>query len=318
MPNLTQSQINARMLHAAEIGDLASVLFLAPNSTNLANSRQNAVRTPLLVAAANGHLDIVTALLPWVLDGEGENFSVFEALDSAIFGGQVDCARSLAAALGPSCFSRSNGAQRAAKLLGHAIDAPKNETASLLIVFDLVGEDRRNALADNALRHAAKVQKPDFLRILLPFSEPNSQDADGCTALILSCSPLGNGAPPPDGRATEFLLPVSDPGIQNSFGNTAWDVAMWHDAWPCVDALAVDRLRRNPDDAKLRAFLGREKARLPKASAFLQAEELAAVVRAVSQNTGSQREQTAPNLSAAAVASLAPRTSTAGPTAKRL
>jgi len=272
-----QKNINLEMLRAAETGDLPSALRLLPHATNLVNPPGSTAVTPLYGAAKHGNAAIVRALLP--LSRKGNPRDVIDALNAALFAGQPDCARELATAIPLGHFSFPGRQFEALALFERAIESGKNDAACLQIVFGVVGKAQLARCAHQAFRKAARFQKTHLLRMLLPFTDPNDQDEAGETALVYSCRPFARNPSAVDGRATAFLLPISDSSIRNKNGGTAWDVAFAHNAWPSLDILTLDRLRRNSLEANLRELVQKEAIHLPASSAFLEAEELAATVR---------------------------------------
>ena len=280
-----QRRINATALRAAGEGDISELRRLAPLATNWTTppdgSPGERPTTPLRIAAANGQAYVIQMLLP--LSRERNPLDVIDALVSALQFGHADCARELALAIPADFFLLPAQDKTAAELLEQVIRADKNQSACLQIIVGLVGEPLMKSCANEAFRLAARFQKPELLRMLLPFADPNATDEQGNTALTLSCVSR-YGAPDIDGRATAFLLPLTDASLLNNDGQNAWTVAFRHHSWPSLDVLTLDRLQNEPQprDPKLLELLTREKDNLPISHACLEAEQLAAVMQQAS------------------------------------
>jgi len=273
-----QDKINEQLLEAAKNGDLPAAQRLIPLSSNLFNPPGAHFHTALEEAAKHGHTQIVRSILcvfKQTKPSEKGPSELLLPLYASLLNGHLACAEELATALPAHVFSQPEWIAAPDVLLRAAIVAHRDAMACLRLVFDLLGPDLVAQFANDALRFAAERQKPDLLRLLLPFADPNDQNKAGETALICSCAPpRGGGGELIDGQATELLLPVSDPTLLTRQGNTAWMLAAMHEAWPCLDALGADQLRREPHNDNLRVFLRERQDRLPKCAAYLEAESL--------------------------------------------
>jgi len=274
----SQFEINRQILVATEEGDISSIQRLMPQATNLFNAQDSIDQTPLRKAASAGQTQALLALLPAYR--ETGLHDIILAFEDALRQGHANCARELVAAIPPKTFAVEGGTHvGAGGFFVRAIEAPQSEEACLQTVFELVGNDLQQHFANGALGYAANRQKPKLVRMLLPFADANFQNSIGQTALMLSCVPsMRPGGAGPDGRVTALLLPLSNPGLLATSGDTALGLAIQHKAWPCMDVLGSDQLRREPQNAVLRDLLRENQARLPKCRAQLEAEELLAVV----------------------------------------
>jgi len=312
---LTQHSLHANadqdLLAAAGTNDLVAARKLIPLAANLVNPPGVLQETPLIVAAAHGYLEMVRLLLPisqWDDTASGDVAEMSQALirrrlidtelapgarahvrdpDAlawALFQGFPDIAHAIAEAVPPGFFSDPGRASHAAHLLWTAVAGRNSDLDCLRIAIDLLG-DAPDGCGSLALRIAAHMQKIDFLRLLLPISDPLEGGQYGFTALISSCTrPIAMGRRPINGQCAQALLGVSDTGARTRLGLTAWDMAISHEVWPCVDILATERLAREPDNARLRDFLRERKAQLPQSNARLDAEELLDAIGAEEQS----------------------------------
>ena len=304
-PPNPQEQINTMALMAVHFGRRDEFLRLMPQATNLVNPRDMRRKTPLIVAASAGFEDWLDFLLPlsrWD-DAAEDGDALLHAVRRAHFG----CAFKLIAMAPDGYFSRQENSEKTHALLSAAIHSSNLADGFFKRLFGLIDFEESSAAMfgfEDALRRAARLQKLDIVRLLLPVCDPDNQDAEGCTALIASCQAVDANDDDMDGRCTRALLSVCDPTLADKNGDTALAVAIKNQAWRCADILALDRLRREsqaPSGAG-RAFgfsrlLEVHRAELPMAHAWLEADGLA---RAVQESSRAQEKRNSAEQASAA------------------
>jgi len=298
---LTAFDLN--LMAVAEAGQADEIECLIAKGAS-ARAEDNLKKTAFILAAENGHLECLKALLPHSraskADCEGTT-----ALGWAAMRGHVDCVAFLAGVIDPNKVDK-----KGATPLCEAAEAGHADCVAILAPLTDVKKQQQNG--QTALMRAASGPGLAFkhwgggegdyvscLRILLPLSDPVATEWNGRTALMIATQVAGQRkmlghSEEKALKCVEMLIPVSDlaaradPEDRRAAGKTAFEIAAGFE-----HAKAMDLLARTADREFMALFKkefgkGFSKA-FPRWTAFVEAEQLA---RAAGISSATAEKQT--------------------------
>jgi len=221
------------IFNAAAEGD-ADSLAHALESGLSALDRDDFGRTPLMIAANNGHHDCVKMLLP-LSEPETVDELGRDALMHAAAGGCVLCVRELMGSCDPLAEDDAGST---------ALIVAAGSTAECVNAL-LAGSDPAavNVWGRNALMNAADAGKDDCVEALLPWNDPAQTDQNGETALGIA---LKNNQK----KCVQLLLGHCGPSERTDGLNAALRLACALDDGVWASRLLADGANPNDKDKK--------------------------------------------------------------------
>lgn len=205
-----------KAIHQGDINQVTSILKLNPEYVNIVNSIS---LSPLMIACAAGHSDIVRLLLTKCADADHQTSSGKTSLMESCYYGQVECAK-LLVEYGSSWMARDNSGFSA---LHYAADGGNIDMVNFVLDANVPVDDVSDETMSGwtpLMRVAAVSGNGAVAQVLLARgAEVNRKDNDGNTPLMLASL---NGF---DDLVRVLLENDADPYIKSSHGRTSIDFA---------------------------------------------------------------------------------------------
>ena len=227
------------LLEAARVGDRQSILnLLAANPPANPKARDARGNTPLMLAAASGHVDCVNVLikpcgLRWVND------MGMDALMVAANAGQAQC---VAALMGDGMTERVSSKQSGSHT-ALTLAATRGYTRLVELLIPLSNPDHQNTNRRTALILASKGGHLDCVKLLAPITNRRTTDEFGNTAFLSAIASNHTDC-------VSHLMQFEDLNLIGDFGWNPLMFAIWsggHDCSPVlrpytdIGTLSIDR-----------------------------------------------------------------------------